>query len=892
MWNLGNFAFAAPWTLLALLILPVIWHLLKITPPKPTIIRFPAIRILHELSTTHMVTAKTPWWVLLIRLLIILFLIFAMAQPLWNVTKNSLPTDKTLIIVIDNDWSVMDRWGMRQTELNTLLERAARNQQPVLIVPTATPQKQWPLRIETAQEAKNRSATLRPNPWPSDRLAALTALKEKWSEFSQTPTLIWLSNGILETKDDDFLNQLHLLGDLSLMRDAVERLPIVITSVNRNEKGLQVNVIRASSKTEKSIEIRLQDDQANVLFQKKIDLARDTPNTEALLDLPAELRSRSDRLRIGGSINVGAQFLLDEKWRDRPVGIIKSRNEDKKYLDPSYYIRKSLRPHALLREENLDILLSRELAVLLDMGASSFSNEQNNTLLKWVSQGGIFVRFASQNLAERNHQNDPLLPVDLLKGDRTLGGALSWKQATDLSLFPQHSPFFGLDVPREVSIKRQILARPETNLLHKTWASLTDGTPLITAKKQGKGWVVLFHITAAPDWSNLPLSGTFELMLKRLLSLSAGMDTNNQEQDLAPYLIFNGQGDLVSSNGMAGVIDIKLIKTLSPSAKSPPGLYGQENALHALNLGTSITEILPIVSIPLGVHEQGFNQVKETNLAPWSLLAALCLALIDWMIALSLRSFIKASAIFLPFLIMTSASAKQDIPNLEKALEAANHMRLAYMVTHDAETDQTSKLGLDGLSMMLRRRTAVELAKPMAFDPEIDDPSLFPLIYWPVLDRQKQISDATAEKLNLFLETGGFIIFDTQGQPRPQLLARLTQKLNIPRLQPVSSEHVLTKSFYLLQRFPGRYDHPNIWVEAHADNARDRVSSVLVGANSWTQAWARDESLRPLYPVIPGGEIQREQAFRFGINLVMYVLSGNYKGDQVHLPAIMQRLGL
>ena len=60
----------------------------------------------------------------------------------------------------------------------------------------------------------------------------------------------------------------------------------------------------------------------------------------------------------------------------------------------------------------------------------------------------------------------------------------------------------------------------------------------------------------------------------------------------------------------------------------------------------------------------------------------------------------------------------------------------------------------------------------------------------------------------------------------------------------------------------------------------------LVGA-----AWALDEQGYPIYPVVPGGERQREMVFRFGVNLAMYALTGNYKADQVHIPAILRRLG-
>ena len=71
----------------------------------------------------------------------------------------------------------------------------------------------------------------------------------------------------------------------------------------------------------------------------------------------------------------------------------------------------------------------------------------------------------------------------------------------------------------------------------------------------------------------------------------------------------------------------------------------------------------------------------------------------------------------------------------------------------------------------------------------------------------------------------------------------------------------------------------------------DGVSSILVTANDFASAWALDERGRPLYPAVPGGEAQREMAFRTGVNIVMYALTGNYKADQVHVPALLERLG-
>ena len=124
-----------------------------------------------------------------------------------------------------------------------------------------------------------------------------------------------------------------------------------------------------------------------------------------------------------------------------------------------------------------------------------------------------------------------------------------------------------------------------------------------------------------------------------------------------------------------------------------------------------------------------------------------------------------------------------------------------------------------------------------------------------------------------------------------QRLRRLVGAIKIPGLVPIPPDHVLTKSFYLLHEFPGRWNVGSLWVEPVEDRVNDGVSSVVVGANDWAAAWAVDGQGRPAFAVVPGDEPQREMAMRFGINLVMYVLTGNYKSDQVHVPAILERLG-
>ena len=242
----------------------------------------------------------------------------------------------------------------------------------------------------------------------------------------------------------------------------------------------------------------------------------------------------------------------------------------------------------------------------------------------------------------------------------------------------------------------------------------------------------------------------------------------------------------------------------------------------------------------------------------------------------------------------------------EAIIAATSQTRLAYVRTGNREADEVSAAGLLGLSRVVARRTAAELASPMGVDVERDEILFFPLIYWPVSVAQPPLSPAAIDKINRYLATGGIILFDTGDAklgaddkygafawngPGAANLRRIAENLQIPPLVPLPADHVLTKSYYLMQEFPGRYAGGTLWVAGEEGQANDGVSPVVVGGNDWAAAWALSESARPMYAVVPGGGLQREQAFRFGINLVMYALTGNYKSDQVHVPAILERLG-
>jgi len=113
---------------------------------------------------------------------------------------------------------------------------------------------------------------------------------------------------------------------------------------------------------------------------------------------------------------------------------------------------------------------------------------------------------------------------------------------------------------------------------------------------------------------------------------------------------------------------------------------------------------------------------------------------------------------------------------------------------------------------------------------------------------------------------------------------------------------VMTKTFYLLRDFPGRFTTGQTWVEtlpregddeaeSRPAHGGDGVSPIIITSNDLAGAWALRPDGQPMLPLSPGEMRQREFAFRAGVNIVMYTLTGNYKADQVHAPALIERLG-
>ncbi len=873
--------FAAPWVLLALVALPALWWLLRVTPPAPRVQDFPAIRLLLGLRAREQTAARTPWWLLLLRTIAASLLIVGVAGPVLD-AAGALPGSGPLLLVVDDGWAAAPDWQARMAAAGAALDRAERAGREAALLTTArSGQNAAPTLspVMPVAELRPRLAALHPQPWPPDHSAAAQALR------GASGTVVYIADELKAPGDDALAAALTAAGSVTEVAPSAPNVQMMLAP--RSEADRLVARVATLPGPGQDLAVLAQSGDGRSLARATAHVSPGSAETELPIVLPPELRNRLTRLVLEGPASAGATLLLDEGLRRRPVGLVTAEaGGDTPLVGSLYYLEKALGPFTELRRGDLHTLLQREIAVIV-LADRPVAPAEAAELQRWVENGGLLLRFAGPRSAETTDDlgqpvGDPLMPERLLAEDRQLGGALSWSQPAKLAPFAVDSPFAGLAVPDDVTVNRQVLAEPSAQLASHTWARLVDGTPLVTEAARGSGRLVLFHVTANADWSNLPLSGLFPDMLRRLVALSAGISAAPDAQPLSPAETLDGFGVLgappPAAIGMAGTA----FAATAVSPQHPPGLYGPDAGRRALNLSNAMGPLVQAASIAGAARQPLVGGARERAIGPWLVAAGLALLAIDLLLALRLRGLLRP-AIAVLLLLAGPARAQLPSPPWRAALET----RLAYIVSGDPAVDDTARAGLVGLSSYVNSRTAAHLGDPSGVQPGTDDLSFYPLLYWPVTQAQPLAGPAVTA-LNDYMRDGGIIVIDTRGDQ--SALRTAASGLAVPPLTPLTTEHVLARSFYLLSEYPGRTSGDTVWVQRQGDRSNDDVSPVVIGSNDWAAAWAVNESGQNTI-AIDGGPRQRTLAYRFGVNLVMYALTGNYKGDQVHVPHILERLG-
>lgn len=898
---LGPLFFAAPLALLTFAALPLLIWLLRATPPPPTRQIFPPLRLLLDIRTDESQRHRAPWWLVALRATLASLLILGFARPSWRPQEVSAALSGPLLLIIDDGWTSAPRWAaMRNSALAAIDETAERGGGPVTILTTAPQAEEQPkLQALAPPDAKARVQRLQPSAWRPQRKEAMRLLEH----YRSGGRVVWLSDGLAGEDDAAFGAALERIGPLTIQAPPTAASALV--DVQTAPDGLRIAVRRPASGTGQGA-VAVETAEGRSLGAEEFRFSPSGQNAIVTVKLPAEIASRAARVRIVNEASAGAVRWLPNGAGRPVVGLNAAAGGDQPLLRELFYLERALQPFAATRSGSPAELATPDVQAIILADAGHLQDEDKAKLAAWVENGGLLLRFAGPRLA-----NDPddLLPAPLRAGSRSLGGALAWERPQRIAPFEPNSPFTGLDPAADVLVRQQVLAEPFGLNQALVWARLEDGTPIVTAAARKRGLIVLFHVGAGPAWSDLPLSGLYVEMLRRILAFAGNANAAAADTRQGPWTaerVLNGFGALQPPKTRISVEDAVLASG-KPGPTTPPGLYSRDGSPQRVFSAASANETLALLRPPPGANLVRDQGEQTAPLEGWLLGAAALLAALDVVLALVLAGSLRwrlngapallAAAALLVALQPPPAAAQINLgyppgwgSDAPDAIPSPGDVRLAFIKTGDPRQDRITRAGLEALTQVLFDRTAVEPGAVAEIDLERDELSLYPLLYWAAPAQPAALKPRAVANLDRYMRLGGMLLLDTRAQTggaAADAAKVMLSGLDAPPLQQLSAaDSVYGKAFYLLRVFPGRRRPAQVWAETPtAAQARDGVASLIVGDGDWASAWAG------LDVSGEGAPRQREMALRFGVNLVMVALTGNYKADQVHVPELLRRLG-
>lgn len=821
--------FLAPTLLWVLLALPVLYILLRIIPPPVRREAFGGLALLQAVKPADTVKtrANIPWWLWLLRGLLLVALIVGFAEPVAKKGAFNIPENHKVLVIEDGGWASAPTWQARRDFVRRLVNDDISFLS--LAVPDATPTPHFD--------------AIHPQPWLPDRARLMEVMDNGYD------TVIWMTDGY----------------------DYGDALPqgLLIVQPDYVENAVISNVRRTSATT---FSVTVQGDADNI---QAVDAAGRVLHTQAVttseeieISLPVQVANQISHLRLSPTQTAAQVHLLDQRDKRALVGIATDGVQEtvSPLLSEQHYLESAARLSQAVFMSTVTDLLDKNVDMILLPGHISVDAQALRT---WMEvEGGWLVRFAAANMGAQN-----LLPIYLRGGARALESAFSWQSPKSLSPFPEDSPFANFSTDG-IQVQQQVLADPTKMSTAQVWATLEDGTPLITAQDVGAGKLIFYHVAANAEWSTVPLSSLFPDMLRVLsrLSVSGEMTQQQQAETWKLHTGLTAQGELqpVEKNIL---IEAEAF-AVTATDQSPPGFYRPLDASAARPHNLFSAEAFPLKRLepPAGTQIYNLQEQTLTSYQKWFFLAAFVLFLCDVLVHGFIRRFI-AMACVLAWMPLDSAQA-------DDLAQAVRQTTLAYIKTGETSVDRLSQAGLETLGRTLTRRTSIEPGPPHSVT-WTQDLRPYPVVYWPVTQVPPLTPDQT-QNLSNYIAAGGFLIIDTQGTPFATLPLKA---LPLPALVPLEQAHVLHKTYYLLDGLAGRTSRPETWI---TPPGLDGTSALVLTNADWGGAWAQDEYG---FPLLPMPYERQETALRTGVNLVMYAFTGTYKADQLHVRALLDRMG-
>ncbi len=881
---LEGLVFLSPWILVSLIVLPVLWWVLRSMPPRTRDIKFPAFFLLKDIEIKSNVSAHTPIWLLLLRIIMVGAFIVAFADPVIN-PVSSIPeiAEGNVLLVVDSNWASATNWQSRTAKIKEYITKADRSDVGVVIIPTAESAidgKVQAYGVMTASDAKGFLNKLKPAPWGAD--------------YKNTSKIM---DDVLREKN--IAHSVFFSSGIKVPRGFVDEFDIVVDDDKTNNHYILKKTGKRSDDFTFSLASMFDVNEELFLYAYTadgalVDKLKVETSDEIVWDLLPEIKSKVARVELHAANTAATTVLLEQKTDRYNAGIISNYEYTEKsdLLDEIYYLKKALEDSGSVSVADIEKQLANtNVSALILPDSTALNMEEQDLLFDWVAKGGVLIRFAGSNLAA--DIEDDLLPVELRYGQRAMSGAMTWGKPLHIADISEASPLYGIPVPENVVIAQQVLANPSPEVFEKTWLRLEDGTPLVTGSKIEKGTIILIHTTAGPAWSDLCYSELYVSMLERMASIGGGVTEYKTSDILSPRMLMDGFGTLQSIDKSLNVIkSIKPNDNFYPSPETPAGVYGDEYNFKIFNLGNELPKMKKLSS---SIEREGYTAYNEINLKHLLLKIALVLLFVDTIVALWLRRAVAIMSVLVITMLCTPAMAEDNTASY------INAVNFAYITTGDQEIDDLSHNGLAGLAKVVSTRTSIKVKGIVGVDPENSYLLYYPFIYWPMTARQDNLSLLAARNIQNYMAHGGVVLIDTRDMqfgknsgdgvlPGMKKMREVTRNIQISELIKNPNNHLMGRSYYLMSEFPGRYAGGDIWVEKEPDVHHDGITSVIIGSNDWATAWSKNAQDQARYLIEPRGEYQREQAYRFGVNLVMMSLTGSYKADQIHVSKILERL--
>jgi hypothetical protein len=889
MLKIGFLQIANAWALLPLLALPIIYLVSKLIPPKPKTIHFPALMFLKGLDAKSSNMQTAPLWVKILRIIAIFALVFGLSAPFISSSPVKIANDKKILIIIDDGWSNAARFEEIKSKATEIIKSYAplgtENTQFSVLISSAPNNEQ--IIAQQSQDALDFIKKLEPKAYiPSHEanFAKIFALKDSFAIY-------YFSDGLKHNSSDEMLENLAKIAIGKFHIDLPANKIAALSEIKQNADGFAYQY--KSIGRPKDIEVEFLSKDGEIFASSH------GSNGHGSVILPDNLSRRVAFAKIRGENTAGGTYILNATNLRPLIGIENLNQTEEPLISDKYYIKTAAKMLGDVVEGEIDrILPSRPNAIIIG-DRSGFSPNDERTLLSYMRGGGTIIRFIGPLALGK--ENDPIITGALAHAPKIMAGSFSWNNA-QIAPSEAESPLFGMETnndarPRLVAV----FESPPQNT--EIWARLQDKTPFISRKKIGEGQLVMIHTTASPAWSEIAFSATQIQFLRRILQTSQaqGIDANTRPPNAPMYgqTILNAYGEIGQIAPDAKPILPKDTLPKISNQEYNPGIYSGGGSILFLQAANQDLNLSPINLQNIRFETMNNIQNNLFLLRPYFLVFGFLALLLDSLIAImgadifnrfkkpATTNIILLALIVLPFL-----------PLQAKAQAINDDMAMAYILTPDQRTNAKAKAGLEGLAQALNARTNVHSSRVVGIDPSKDELALYPIIYWLLPDNITPANLATNRALNAYMQNGGILFIDTKGAGRDANNARaLTQSalrgLVVPPLEQVPQGHVLGRSFYLLMGFPGRFANSKLWVANSASmnaSANDGVSPIIIGDGDWAAAWAGGPH-DTAQAAIEGGDLRRETAFRVGINIYIYALTGQYKADQIHVPAILNRLG-